>query len=217
MRSKEEAEDYRYFPDPDLLPLIVDEDWIDKIKSSLPELPYEILNRFQNTYSLDLDTATLLSEEKFTADYFDQAVAAHNNAKSIASWVCNELFGKLNKENIEFIDCPVSPENLAKLVKLVDEDLISGKIAKTVFEEMFSSGEDPEKIVEEKGLKQITDTNFLKDLVKSVLDSNPEQVAEYKSGKQKVFGFFVGKVMKETQGKANPAEVNTLLKEMLKG
>ncbi len=217
MRSKEEAEDYRYFPDPDLLPLIVDEDWIDKIKSTLPELPYEILNRFQNTYSLDLDTATLLSEEKYTADYFDQAVAAHNNAKSIASWVCNELFGKLNKENIEFIDCPVSPENLAKLVKLVDEDLISGKIAKTVFEEMFSSGEDPEKIVEEKGLKQITDTNFLKDLVKSVLDSNPEQVAEYKSGKQKVFGFFVGKVMKETQGKANPAEVNTLLKEMLKG
>ena len=216
MRSKEEAEDYRYFPDPDLLPLIVDEDWIDKIKSSLPELPYEILNRFQNMYSLDLDTATLLSEEKYTADYFDQAVATHNNAKSIASWICNELFGKLNKENVEFIDCPVSPEHLAKLVKLVDENLISGKIAKTVFEEMFSSGEDPEKIVEEQGLKQITDTSFLKDLVKSVLDSNPEQVQEYKAGKQKVFGFFVGKVMKETEGKANPAEVNGLLKELLK-
>ncbi len=215
MRSKEEADDYRYFPDPDLLPLIVDEDWIDKIKSTLPELPYEILNRFQTMYGLDIDTATLLSEEKYTADFFDQAVSIHNNPKSIASWICNELFGKLNKENTEFQDCPISPEHIAQLVKLVDENVISGKIAKTVFEEMFSTSEDPEKIVEEKGLKQITDTNVIKDLVKTVIEANPEQVAEYKAGKTKVFGFFVGKVMKETQGKANPGEVNGLLKELL--
>ena len=215
MRSKEEAEDYRYFPDPDLLPLVVDEDWIYKIQSSLPELPYEIFQRFQTMYELDLEAASLLAEEKFIADYFDQAVTAHNNPKAIASWICNELFGRLNHDRLKFIDCPVSPAHIAKLVKLVDDGLISGKIAKTVFDEMFSNGEDPERIVEEKGLRQISDTGFLRTLVTSIIEAYPDQVLEYKSGKNKVFGFFVGQIMKQTQGRANPNEVNALLKELL--
>lgn len=216
MRSKEEAEDYRYFPDPDLLPLVIDEDWIYKIKASLPELPYDIFQRFCNMYGLDKETASLLSDEKFIADYFDQAVTAHNNPKAIASWICNELFGRLNRDNLKFTNCPISPAHIAKLVKLVDDGLISGKIAKTVFDEMFTTGEDPEKIVESQGLKQISDSAFLRTLVSSLIEAHPDQVQEFKAGKTKVLGFFVGQVMKQTEGKANPNEVNALLKELLK-
>ena len=216
MRSKEEAEDYRYFPDPDLLPLVVDEDWIYKIQSSLPELPYDIFQRFQSMYELDNEAASLLSEEKFIADFFDQAVTAHNNPKAIASLICNDLFGRLNRDRLKFEDCPISPGHVAKLVKLVDEGLISGKIAKTVFDGMFTSGEDPEKIVESQGLKQISDTGYLRTLITSIIQAHPDQVQEFKAGKGKVLGFFVGQIMKQTQGKANPNEVNALLKELLK-
>jgi aspartyl-tRNA(Asn)/glutamyl-tRNA(Gln) amidotransferase subunit B len=215
MRSKEEAEDYRYFPDPDLLPLEVNSRWIEKVRETLPELPGEVFERFQSMYNLEDEQIEMLSEELYTSIYFDQTVSAHNNPTAAANWITTELFGRLNKENLDMMSCPVSPEHLGTLIKLIDEGVISGKIAKTVFDEMFSSGLDPEKIVESKNLKQISDEGFLRDVVKEILEANPAQVAELKQGKNKVLGFFVGQVMKKTAGKANPQSVNELIKELI--
>lgn len=215
MRSKEFAEDYRYFPCPDLPPVILTDDRIARVEESLPELPRDVEERFVQTCSLDRKTAARLSEEAPLANYFDQAVVAHPNPELIANWICTELFGQLNRSNTDFADCPISPENLAGLVKLIDSKVISGKIAKTVFEEMFSTGGAPEAIVEQKGLKQISDSSEVEKIVDTVLSNNPSQVEEYKAGKTKVMGFLVGQVMKESKGQANPEMVNKLLREKL--
>lgn len=215
MRSKEFASDYRYFPDPDLLPLVVDEDWISRIRSGLPELPQQIMARFKAMYGLDDYNAEILSLEKPVARFYDQAVSVHNNPKGIASWVATELFGKLNKDGIQIEQCPVSPENLAQLVQLIDEEVISGKIAKTVFDEMFQTGGEPKDIIENRGLKQISDPKKIEALIDEVIKANPVQVSDYRGGKTKTFGFFVGQVMAKCDGRANPKLVNDLLKKKL--
>lgn len=215
MRSKEYAEDYRYFPDPDLLPLVIDHQWIERTRASLPELPQEVFARFKQMYGLDDYYAELLTEEKLTARYYDQAVAVHNNPSAIANWIITELFGRLNKEGLDMARCPVSPENLGSLVELVDREVISGKIAKTVFDEMFATSASPTSIIDAKGLKQISDVDYLNEVVTRVIESNPDQVAQYREGKTKMLGFFVGQIMKETQGKANPRIANDLLQKKL--
>lgn len=216
MRSKEYAEDYRYFPDPDLLPLIVDNDWVEKIRSGLPELPSQAFVRFKKMYGLDDYYCELLTEERFVARYYDQAVAIHHNPSAIANWITTELFGRLNKEGLSMAKCPVSPENLALLVKLIDDDVISGKIAKTVFDEMFSSGASAESIISSRGMSQISDSGAIEAVIDKVLAANPKQLDDYRQGKTKMLGFFVGQIMKETDGKANPKMVNELLEKKLK-
>ena len=215
MRSKEYAEDYRYLPDPDLLPLVISNQWIEKVRSNLPELPDQTFSRFKQMYGLDDYCAELLSEEKATARYYDQAVSVHYDPPAVANWIITELFGRLNKEGLDMARCPVSPENLGSLVELIAKGVISGKIAKTVFDEMFVSSASPHSIVEAKGLKQISDVDFLRNIVNRIIDSNPEQAAQYRTGKAKMLGYFVGQVMKETQGKANPQIVNDLLLQRL--
>lgn len=216
MRSKEQAADYRYFPDPDLLPLIVDNEWIEKIKSALPELPDQIKARFKKMYGLDDYFCEILTEERFVAQYYDTACEIHNNPAAIANWITTELFGRLNKEGVSMGDCPISPENLSMLVKYIDEGLISGKIAKTVFDEMFSTGSAPKSIIEAKGLVQVSDPKAIEAAIDKVLKANPVQLADYKQGKIKMLGFFVGQIMKETGGKANPKLLNELLEKKLK-
>jgi len=215
MRSKEYAEDYRYFPDPDLPPLVIEQDWIERIRATLPELPDDVRSRFQSMYNFDSETTEVLTNERLVARYFEDAIANHDNPSALANWITTELFGRLNKEGKPFEENPISPENIACLVRLIDEEVISGKIAKTVFDEMFSTGTQPEAIVEKKGLKQLTDPDAIRTVVKRILDANPEQAQNYRDGKTKVFGFFVGQVMKETQGKANPKLVNEILTEEL--
>lgn len=215
MRSKEHAEDYRYFPDPDLPPIIIDNNWIQKTLDSLPELPQQVFERFRSMYGLDDYYAELLSEEKLTADYYDRAVSVHNNPSAIANWITTELFGRLRRDALEMSNCPLSPENLAALVELIDRGVISGKIAKTIFDEMFQKGSSPESIVQSKGLKQISDSTEIEPIVDRILSENPSQVTQYREGKSKMLGYFVGLVMKETGGKANPALVNELLKNKL--
>ncbi len=217
MRSKEQAADYRYFPDPDLLPLVIDHDWLEKVRAGLPELPEQAFARFKKLYQLDDYYCDLLTEEKFVARYYDQAVANHNNPVSIANWITTELFGRLNKEGISMSNCPVSPEHLATLVKLIDSEVISGKIAKAVFDEMFSSGNSPTAIVESRGMNQISNSDEIESVIDRIMAANPVQVGEFREGKVRMFGFFVGQVMKETEGKANPRLVNELLERKLKG
>lgn len=214
MRSKEEAHDYRYFPDPDLLPLHVANDWIDEIRQTLPELPDEKKYRFMDQYGLSLYDAGVLIAERPRADYFED-VAKGRDAKLAANWVINELLGLLNKDGRSIQDSPVRAENLGALVDLITDQTISGRIAKDVFVEMYQTGNAPGTIVEEKGLKQVTDTSEIEGMIDQVLAENPDKVAEYKGGKDKLFGFFVGQVMKKSQGKANPQAVNEALKVKL--
>ena len=216
MRSKEHAEDYRYFPDPDLLPLIVDSEWIEKVRGGLPELPQQVFARFKKMYLLDDYNCELLTEEKHVARYYDAAISNHNNPSSIANWITSELFGRLNKEGLGMEACPVSPENLAELVKLIDDQVISGKIAKTVFDEMFSTGATPKSVVDARGLVQLSDSKELEAVVAKVVANNPKQAQSFKEGKIQLMGYFVGQVMKETGGKANPKMVNELLEKKLK-
>jgi aspartyl-tRNA(Asn)/glutamyl-tRNA(Gln) amidotransferase subunit B len=216
MRSKEQAADYRYFPDPDLPPLVVDDEWIRRAKEHLPELPEATFIRFQNIYGLDNYYAEILTLERDTAHYYDQAVSAHNNPASVANWITTELFGRLNRENIGIGRSPISPENLARLVELIDADTISGKIGKIVFDEMFTTGAEPEQVIQAKGLKQISDPKLIEDVVSKIVEANPTQAASYREGKTKMFGFFVGQVMKVTEGKANPVLVNEILEKILK-
>ncbi len=214
MRSKEEAHDYRYFPDPDLLPLILEDSLIEGIKSTLPELPDEKKHRFMNDFGLSLYDSSVLIAEKFRAEYFE-TVANDNDAKLAANWVINELLGALNKDEKRLKDSPITAEQLGGLIKLISDNTISGKIAKDVFAEMYKTGQDAEKIVEEKGLKQVTDTGAIEAIIDEVIAENPDNVAAYKGGKDKLMGFFVGQVMKKSQGKANPAMVNEILKKKL--
>ena len=214
MRSKEDAHDYRYFPCPDLLPLEIENSYIKAIKETLPELPDQKKHRFMNDYGLSLYDASVLIAERARAEYFENAAKGHD-AKLAANWVLNELLGVLNKNNIPLEESPVTATQLGELVGLIEDNTISGKIAKDVFVDMMETGKDAATIVEEKGLKQVTDTGAIEALVDEVLAENPDTVAKYKGGKEQLFGFFVGQVMKKSQGKANPAMVNQLLKKKL--
>lgn len=214
MRSKEDAHDYRYFPDPDLLPLHIENKWIEEIKATLPELPDEKKHRFMNDYGLSAYDASVLIAERARATYFE-TVANGRDAKLAANWVINELLGILNKDGKVLDDSPITAEQLGGLIELISDNTISGKIAKDVFADMYATGKDAAAIVEEKGLKQVTDTGAIEAVIDAVIAANPDNVAAYKGGKDKLFGFFVGQVMKETQGKANPAIVNELLKQKL--
>ena len=216
MRSKEHAHDYRYFPDPDLLPLVFSDELVAEIKADLPELPDERKDRYINDFGLSPYDAGVLVAEKDTASYFE-AVADGRDPKMAANWVINNIFAVLSDKGVGINDCPVSAENLGKLLGLIADDTISTKIAKEVFEIMIESGDDPEKIVEEKGLKQITDTGAIEAAVDEAIANGAAQVEQYKGGNEKILGWFVGQVMKATQGKANPGQVNKLLKEKLDG
>lgn len=214
MRSKEEAHDYRYFPDPDLLPLEIANDYIENIRKTLPELPDEKKHRFMDKFGLGLYDASVLIAERARADYFE-TVANDRDPKLAANWVINELLGVLNKNDKDLSESPISAEQLGGLIDLISDNTISGKIAKDVFAEMYETGKDAGAIVEEKGLKQVTDTGAIEAIIDEVIAENPDNVEAYRGGKDKLFGFFVGQVMKKSQGKANPAMVNDLLKEKL--
>ncbi len=214
MRSKEDAHDYRYFPDPDLLPLTVSDELIERIKATLPELPDEKKHRFMNDFGLNLYDASVLISEQNRAAYYEEAAKGHD-AKLAANWVTNELLGALNKDATSLDDSPVSAAQLGELVGLIEDNTISGKIAKDVFAEMYKTGKDAATIVEEKGLKQVTDTSAIEAIIDEVIAENPDNVAAYQGGKDKLFGFFVGQTMKKSQGKANPAMVNQILKQKL--
>ena len=215
MRSKEDAHDYRYFPDPDLLPLVLEQSFVDKIKNSLPELPDEKKIRLMNDFDLSSYDASIVVSDRDISEYYEE-VAKDSDYKLAANWMIVELFGVLNKEGKEIKDSPVSAKNLSKLINLIKNNTISGKIAKTVFEEMVKNNEDPEKIVNEKGMKQQSDPEELKKIIDTILKNNQDKVEQYKAGKDKLFGFFVGEAMKNTQGKGNPKLINDILKEQLK-
>jgi aspartyl-tRNA(Asn)/glutamyl-tRNA(Gln) amidotransferase subunit B len=215
MRGKEEAHDYRYFPDPDLLPLVIDDQWIQSIQTSLPELPDQKKERFTREYELPSYDAGLLTSERELADYFEACVRSFPNAKQVSNWIMGSLLGLLNAEGKTIESSPISAADLAQLLALIDQGTISGKIAKSVFEEMAQTGKPPETIVNEKGLVQITDAGAIDEVVSKVIAGCPTEVEAYKKGKTKLLGFFVGQVMKETRGKANPKLVNELLKKSL--
>ena len=214
MRTKEDAHDYRYFPDPDLLPLELNDDFINEIKKEIPELPDEKKKRFIEKFNLSPYEANILVSDIETSKYFED-VSKNSDVKLATNWITGELFALLNNKSIEITESPITSENLAKLINLIKDGTISGKIAKTVFEIMADSGKDPKKIVEEKGLKQQSDPKELEKIIDKVISDNPKNVEAYKSGKDKLFGFFVGQVMKQSNGKANPQLVNEILKRKL--
>jgi aspartyl-tRNA(Asn)/glutamyl-tRNA(Gln) amidotransferase subunit B len=220
MRSKESAHDYRYFPEPDLLPLVIEDDWIAEIRASLPELPAERKARFMSDYSLSAYDAELLTGRRDVADYFESAVTAHANPKALSNWIVGDLFRVLKErkldERLYIVDWPIAAQNLAEIVRLIDQGTISGKIGKAVFEEILDSGQSPQQIVREQGLEQVSDTASIESIIDNVLAVNSKQVEQYKSGVEKVFGFFVGQIMKATEGNANPQKVNEILREKLK-
>jgi aspartyl-tRNA(Asn)/glutamyl-tRNA(Gln) amidotransferase subunit B len=220
MRSKEEANDYRYFPDPDLLPLAIDDATIEGVRKTMPELPDEKAARFVREHGLSDYDAGVLTASKELAQYYETVVARLGDgkqAKLAANWVMGELSGALNKDNLEVGQSRVGAEALAALLARIVDNTISGKIAKEVFEAMWTDGKGADEIIEAKGLKQITDTSAIEKAIDEVMAKNPGQLAEYRSGKDKLFGFFVGQVMKATGGKANPAQLNDLLKKKLAG
>jgi len=216
MRSKEEANDYRYFPDPDLLPVIIDEDFKAQVKAALPELPQAKKQRFKTDYSLDEENVTILTSSRPLADYFEAVLKTSGcEAKLCANWITGDLSAALNKAGLDIMDSPVGYERLSGLLARISDNTISGKIAKQVFEELWQSTSTADEIIVAKGLKQITDTGAIEAIIDKIIADNPGQVEQYRSGKDKVFAFFVGQVMKEMQGKANPAEVNKMLKAKL--
>jgi aspartyl-tRNA(Asn)/glutamyl-tRNA(Gln) amidotransferase subunit B len=218
MRSKEEANDYRYFPDPDLLPLEIRPDFIEVVRGELPELPDAKRDRFQSEYGLSSYDALVLTATRELADYFESVVKqAGCEAKLCANWVMGDLSGALNKAGLEIEQSPVEAGRLAGLLQRIADDTISGKIAKQVFEAMWDSADSADAIIEKQGLKQITDTGAIEAAIDKIIADNPEQLAQYRSGKDKLFGFFVGQAMKATGGKANPAQLNELLKQKLNG
>ena len=220
MRSKEDAHDYWYFPDPDILPLEVTDEFIDKLKSEIPELPDDKKKRFIDEFKVSPYEATILVSDIDTAKYFEEVVAKmgkNRDMKLAVNWITGELFAVLNEKNLEISQSPVSAKNLSKLINLIKDGTISGKIAKTVFEQMIDGDQDPLIIVKEKGLKQESDPKAIEELINKVIENNSDKVAEYKSGKDKLFGFFVGQAMKESKGKGNPQLINKILKEKLNG
>jgi aspartyl-tRNA(Asn)/glutamyl-tRNA(Gln) amidotransferase subunit B len=215
MRSKEDAHDYRYFPDPDLLPLDINNDLIEKIKSEIPELPDEKKKRFIDKFNLSSYEANILVSDKETSEYFEKVIK-NSDVKLSTNWITGELFALLNEKDLGITQSPISAENLSKLINLIKDGIISGKIAKTIFELMAEGNKDPKKIVEERGLKQQSDPKELEKIILEIITKNKDKVEQYKSGKEKLFGFFVGQAMKLSGGKANPKLVNDMLKEKLK-
>jgi aspartyl-tRNA(Asn)/glutamyl-tRNA(Gln) amidotransferase subunit B len=217
MRSKEEAHDYRYFPDPDLLPVVFENGWVEQIKSELPELPMARAARFQKDFGLPKYDAFVLVQEKGVANYYEEVVSHCKNPKAASNWIMVELMRELKDKEAGIETCPISARQLAKLIQLIDNNTISGKIAKAVFADMWATQKDPEQIVKEKNLVQITDTGAIEKVIDEIIAKNASQVAEYRSGKDKLFGFFVGQAMKATKGQASPELVNQLLIKKLKG
>jgi aspartyl-tRNA(Asn)/glutamyl-tRNA(Gln) amidotransferase subunit B len=215
MRSKEEAHDYRYFPEPDLVPLQVDQAWIARVHGDLPELPDARRQRFVAQYGLPAYDAEVLTASRALADYYEAAVQLYPQPKAVSNWIMGDFMRDLNRYHHTPQQAPVTPTHLAGMLRLVDDGVISGKIAKTVFEEMYRTGKPPGDIVAEQGLVQVRDTGALQEIIQRVLTDHATQVDAYRAGQQKLFGFFVGQVMKVTQGKANPQVVNTLLKDLL--
>jgi aspartyl-tRNA(Asn)/glutamyl-tRNA(Gln) amidotransferase subunit B len=215
MRNKEEAHDYRYFPEPDLVPIVVPQSTVTKIAATIPELPDTKRARFVNEYGIPEYDAEMLTQSRATADYFEQTVKLSNQPKAVSNWMMGELMRLLKADGQEIESCPIKPDKLAGMIKMINEGVISIKIAKTVFEEMYRSGKDADIIVQEKGLVQVSDTGAIEQIIADVIRANPGQAADYKAGKEKLFGFFVGQVMKVSKGKANPDLVNQLLKKKL--
>jgi aspartyl-tRNA(Asn)/glutamyl-tRNA(Gln) amidotransferase subunit B len=217
MRSKEEANDYRYFPDPDLLPLVIDEAFVEEVRAGLPELPDAKAARFAHEHGLSDYDAGVLTASRELAAYYEAVAAGAGEPKLAANWVMGELSGFLNRDGLEIGDSPVSAVALAGMLKRIGDGTISGKLAKDVFEAMWTERKDADAVIEAKGLRQITDTGAIEQAIAAVMAANPGQLADYRAGKDKLFGFFVGQVMKATAGKANPAQVNELLKRLLAG
>ena len=215
MRSKEDAHDYRYFPDPDLLPIRVDSEMLDAWRAELPEMPLERCSRFMSQYGLSEEDAGLLTSEREFADYFEDAVKAYDQPKRIANLMMGELLRELNQRETTLAACRLSPEGLAELAKIMDQGLVSAKIGHDMFPHLFESGESPEAYAKSSGMVQISDAGAIEGAVDEVLAENPKEVAEYKAGKTKLSAFFVGQVMRKTRGKANPALVNELLAKKL--
>jgi aspartyl-tRNA(Asn)/glutamyl-tRNA(Gln) amidotransferase subunit B len=215
MRTKEEENDYRYFPEPDLTPLVINENWLDDIKSNLPELPQSKINRFINSYSLPLYDAEILTSDKNIASYYEEVVTNTKEYKLASNWIMVEVLSYLNSKNISISEFPLKAESLAKLINFISEKTISNKIAKEVFQLMIAENKEPEEIIKERNLIQITDETTIRKIINDVINSNEKQLNQYLSGKEKVIPFFIGKIMKETQGKANPQIVNKILLEEL--
>ena len=215
MRSKEEAHDYRYFPDPDLVPVVVSGNWIEEVRNSLPELPEAKRERFIRDYALPSYDAQVLTSSKSLAAYFEAALKEFAQPKTLSNWIMSELLRELNRDDREIEDCPVSPGNLAELLNLLDSGVISGKIAKGVFEKMYAGGKSARQIVEEEGLVQVSDESEIEFAIDQALSENPKEVELFRAGKDKLLGFFVGQVMKKTKGKANPQLVNEILRKKL--
>jgi aspartyl-tRNA(Asn)/glutamyl-tRNA(Gln) amidotransferase subunit B len=217
MRGKEEAHDYRYFPDPDLVPVNIDESWIGQIRESLPELPAEKRERFVKQYSIPDYDAAIITSTKPLAMYYEEVARLFPEPKTVSNWIMGDLLRELKRDEREIDQCPVTPLHLAEMLSMIKDGTISGKIAKDVFEEMYRTGEKPSKIVQEKGWVQILDKGEIQRAIEEAIQGNPKLVDDYRKGKEKLFGFFVGEVMKQTKGKANPKLLNELLKEKLKG
>ena len=216
MRSKEEANDYRYFPDPDLLPVIIDKDYINEIKDSLPELPSAKKERFINTYNLRSNDAEVLTASKHLADFYEEVKhVTEIDAQIVANWIIGDYTAALNKDDLDIVDSKISASDLAGLLNKIADQTISGKIAKEVFESMWRGEGSAEEIIEKKGLVQITDDSEIENIVNQVIENNPSQVKDYLDGKSQLLGYFVGQIMKETKGKANPQKVNEILKKKL--
>ncbi len=215
MRGKEEAHDYRYFPEPDLVPLKVSDEWIENIKKDLPELPDAKKARFIEQYKLPAYDAGVLTSSRELAEYYEKCVELFNNPKTVSNWIMVELLRELKHDERDITECPITPEHLAQLLKLIDDGTISGKIAKTVFEKAYKTGKAPKDIVEQEGLIQVSDEGELTKVVNEVISEHPKEVEKYKAGKTKILGFLVGQVMKKTKGKANPQKVNELLRKFL--
>ena len=215
MRGKEDAHDYRYFPDPDLLPLVVDDAWVDRMRARMPELPAQRQARYIADYGLSSADAKVLTGSRELSDYFEACLTEFDQPKTVANWIMGDLLGLLNAKGVEIENTPVSPENLAGLLKLLDADVISGKIAKTVFEAMAATGQPAKTIVAEKGLVQVSDTSAIDPVVDAVIAGHPNEADRYRGGQKKLMGFFVGQVMKQTRGKANPKVVNEILRKKL--
>ncbi|MCP4044299.1 MAG: Asp-tRNA(Asn)/Glu-tRNA(Gln) amidotransferase GatCAB subunit B, partial [Gammaproteobacteria bacterium] len=218
MRGKEEANDYRYFPDPDLLPVELNDEYVESIRSTLPELPDAKKVRFMSEYGLSGNDASILTINRETADYYEDLVrSVGGEPRLCANWTMMDLSGALNRENLAITESPVSPELLGGMLKRIADKTISGKIGKQIFDAMWNGEGDADTIIEAKGLKQVTDSGAIERLVDGVITANPNQLEQYRAGKEKLLGFFVGQVMKASRGKANPQQVNELLRNKLKG
>jgi aspartyl-tRNA(Asn)/glutamyl-tRNA(Gln) amidotransferase subunit B len=218
MRSKEEANDYRYFPDPDLLPLVISDELIEQVRRELPELPQHKRQRLMEDYGLSAYDASILVSSKDMANYYESAVKESGNQPTLAAnWLISELLGALNKAGLDIHASPISSSQLGKLISRIADNTISGKIAKTIFEALWNQEGDVDDIIEKRGLKQVTDTGAIEKLIDEIIAANPQQVADYRAGKEKLFGFFVGQAMKASGGKMNPGQLNEMLKKKLQG